>query len=77
MNSGWLGWGILAAGLVASLWWDKRRKARSGGGAGGVMFVRVLRPASNVARNIIVLAVVVGLGWFFWYVAGTRCNGGC
>jgi hypothetical protein len=37
----------------------------------------VRRPASNVARNIIVLAVVVGLGWFFWYVMGTKCHGQC
>jgi hypothetical protein len=56
----------------------RHQKRRKGGvGVGPVMFVRTIRPASNVFRNIIVLAVVVGLGWFFWYVMGTRCNGGC
>jgi hypothetical protein len=77
MNSGWLGWGILAVGLVASLWWDKRRKSRAAPGVVPLAFVRVRPPASNVFRNLIVLAVVVSLGWFFWYVMGTRCNGGC
>jgi hypothetical protein len=77
MSSGW-GWGVFAAVmLVLALWHDKRKKARSVGGVAPVMFVRVRPPASNVFRNIVVLAVVVGLGWFFWYVMGTRCNGGC
>jgi hypothetical protein len=74
MSNGW-GWGILAAGLVASLWWDKRRRARAG--FVEMPFIRVLRPASNVFRNVVVLAVVVGLGWFFYWVMVTRCRGAC
>jgi hypothetical protein len=76
MDLGVAGWGILAVGFVLIYWHEKRKRARAFGAMVPVA-VRVRRPASNVARNIIVLAVVVGLGWFFWYVMGTKCHGQC
>ena len=72
LDIGPLGWGILVVVFVLTQWYARRKRARS-----PVLFVRTVPPASNVFRNLVVLAVVVGLGWFFWYVMGTRCHGQC
>jgi hypothetical protein len=72
LDIGPLGWGILAVVFILTQWYARRKRARS-----PVPVVRVQAPGSNVFRNLIVLAVVVGLGWFFWYVMGTRCHGSC
>jgi hypothetical protein len=77
LDLGPLGWGILAAGFVLIYWHERRKRARSFGAMVPVPVVRVRPPASNVFRNLVVLAVVIGLGWFFWYVMGTRCGGQC
>ena len=76
MNPDW--WWLIAAVAVYLVgkrmgWLEKKPKR----GQSGVVFVRVVPPASNVLKNLIVLAVVIGLAWFFWYVMGTRCGGGC
>jgi len=76
MNRDW--WWLIAAVAVYLVgkrmgWLEKKPKP----GQGGVMFVRVKPPASNVARNLMVLAILGGLAWFFWHVMGTRCNGDC
>jgi hypothetical protein len=77
MNAGdWWTAGILGAGFLLVVWYQRRKKAREFGAFVPVA-VRVQPPASNVFRNLIVLAVVIGLGWFFWYVMGTRCHGQC
>jgi hypothetical protein len=68
---------VLLFGGIAVCVFLYRRKNKGTPGAVPFIFVRPIAPPSNVLRNIIVLAVVVGLGWFFWYVMGTRCNGGC
>jgi hypothetical protein len=73
-HSDWMVWLIL--GGIAVWVFVSRRKKRTPG-AGPVVFVRTIPPASNVFRNLVVLAVVAGLGWFFWYVMGTRCHGQC
>ena len=73
---GWRTWAFLGLVLAASLWWDKRRRER-GQMRQGVVLVRARPPGSHYFKNIVVLAVVVALGWFFWYVMGTRCNGAC
>jgi hypothetical protein len=54
LDLGWAGWGILAVVFVLTQWHARRKRARS-----PVPVVRVLRPASNVFRNLIVLGVVV------------------
>jgi hypothetical protein len=73
------GWVILIAAVAAlALWHDRRQKRRSVGTAGpGLFVIRPIQPGSNIFKNIVVLLVVVGLGWFFWYVMGTRCHGAC
>ena len=72
MSDGWLAVGVVVL-FALGLWFDKRKKERSG----GLPFIRVLPPASNVFRNVVVLAVVAGLGWFFYWVMVTRCRGAC
>jgi hypothetical protein len=42
-----------------------------------VFDVRTRPPTSHTLQNLIVLAVVVGLGWFFYWVMITRCRGAC
>jgi hypothetical protein len=39
--------------------------------------VRTRPPISHTLQNLIVLAVVVGLAWFFYWVMWTRCRGAC
>ena len=38
----------------------------------GVVLVRVIPPASNVRLNIMVLAILGGLAWFFWWATHTK-----
>jgi hypothetical protein len=59
----WYAWVLLGVVFVGSLWWDKRRKAVRG--MSGVVFVRAAPPRSNFLKNLIVVAVVIGLFWFF------------
>jgi hypothetical protein len=61
----------------AGVMWLLFGRGRKNTASGGVVFVRVIPPGSNVARNLVVLAVLGGLAWFFWYVMGTRCGGTC
>jgi hypothetical protein len=62
--------------LVLALWHDRRRKQRTSQG-GEYFFVRPRPPGSHYFKNLVVLAVVIALGWFVWYVMGTRCHGAC
>jgi hypothetical protein len=38
---------------------------------------RTRPPTSHTLQNLMVLAVVVGLAWFFYWVMVTRCRGAC
>ena len=71
-----LGAGILYAIATVAAWLmihQKRKPSQS-----GIAFVvQAKPPASHTLQNLIVLAIVAGLAWFFWYVMGTRCGGGC
>jgi len=37
-----------------------------------VVFVRAVPSGSNTFKNIVVLLVVAGLGWFFWWATHTK-----
>lgn len=64
---------IIAIFVAVFAWiiWSKW-KQRPGPGRPGVVLVRVVPPASNVARNIMVLAILGGLAWFFWWATHTK-----
>ena len=77
-SGGWWLVGVAVLTVVGyRMGWLGKASRKPKPGQAGVVFVRVVPPASNTARKIMVLAVLGGLGWFFWYVMGTRCNGGC
>jgi hypothetical protein len=68
----WRLWIIVGVAGALSLWWDKRRKERATPGAVPVVFVRAVSSGSNTFKNIVVLLVVAGLGWFFWWATHTK-----
>jgi hypothetical protein len=71
MDRGTLGVIIVMGGIVLWAVFSKR-KGRDRPGSPGVVFVRVQPPASNVLRNIMVLAILGGLAWFFWWATHTK-----
>jgi hypothetical protein len=72
MEPGWL----VVAGVAVMMWLlmrSKRNRREPG------TFVWVPGPIrrTNPLKTLIVLAILFGLGWFFWYVMMTRCHGAC
>ena len=63
---------IIMAAVAVWVIWGKLRQNRPRPGQPGIVFVRVVPPASNVLRNIFVLAILGGLAWFFWWATHTK-----
>jgi hypothetical protein len=73
MESGW--WILITIAVVAVLLSGSKRNRQENGGS----FIWVPGPArsANPLKTLFVLAILGGLGWFFWYVMMTRCQGTC
>jgi len=50
----------------------KRRRGQRGGVTPVFLVGRPVAPPSNVLKNIFVIAILVGLGWFFWWATHTK-----
>jgi hypothetical protein len=69
MDRGTVGVIIVMGGIVLWAVFSKRKQR----GATPVILVgRPIPPASNVLKNIMVLAILGGLAWFFWWATHTK-----
>ena len=67
---------VVLLGAAGALWllFGRGRKETP---SGGIVIVRARPPRSHHIKNLMVLAIVAALAWWFWYVEMTRCNGAC
>jgi hypothetical protein len=64
---------FIVAGVALWVFTSKRKERRGlRGGTPVILVGRPIPPASNVLKNIMVLAILGGLAWFFWWATHTK-----
>ncbi len=63
---------ILLLAVAAVAVWLLSRPKRKPSQSGVAFIVRAKPPASHTLQNLAILAGLIGLAWFFWWVTHTK-----